>query len=138
MITAAKTLSQVATHMGIAYVRAYALTGSAAFSGLAVLIEPVINVLLLPFHEAAWAKWRRRALGVLPRYMTAAAEKLSQTSLHAGVAFSVIYVATGSAAMGGIAALLEPVCNVLVLPLHDRFWESLRRTTRAALPASAA
>ena len=44
MITAAKRISQVATHMGIAYALAYALTGSAVFSGLAVLVEPVINV----------------------------------------------------------------------------------------------
>lgn len=61
MITAAKRLSQVLTHMGIAYVLAYTVTGSAVSSGLAVLAEPVINVLLLPFHEAAWAKWRRGA-----------------------------------------------------------------------------
>ena len=138
MMTAAKRLSQVATHMGIAYVIAYALTGSAAVSGLAVLVEPVINVLLLPFHESAWAKWRDGMRDALPRYMTLAAEKVSQTSLHAGVAFGVIYVATGSAAMGGIAALLEPVCNVLVLPLHDRLWDSLKRTAHAALPACAA
>ena len=138
MISAAKRLSQVATHMGIAYVLAYALTGSAAVSGMAVLVEPVINVLLLPFHEAAWAKWRRSAPAALPHYMTVVAEKLSQTSLHAGIAFSVIFVATGSAAMGGIAALLEPVCNVLVLPLHDRLWDSLNRTAQAALPVSAA
>ena len=138
MITAAKRLSQVATHMGIAYVLAYALTGSAAVSGLAVLVEPVINVLLLPFHEAVWARWRCSARDAVSRYLTLAAEKLSQTSLHAGVAFGVIYVATGSAALGGIVALLEPVCNVLVLPLHDRLWASLSSTTHAASPVSAA
>ena len=138
MISAAKRLSQVATHLGIAYVLAYALTGSAAVSGMAVLVEPVINVLLLPFHEAAWEKWRRSARNGLPHYMTVVAEKLSQTCMHAGVAFSVIYVATGSAAMGGIAAMLEPVCNVLVLPLHDRLWASLNRSTHAALPVGAA
>ena len=138
MISAAKRLSQVATHMGIAYVLAYALTGSAAVSGLAVLVEPVINVLLLPLHEAAWTKWRGSARDAVSRYVTVAAEKLSQTSLHAGVAFGVIYATTGSAAMGGMLALLEPVCNVLVLPLHDRLWDSLNRTTHAAVPMGAA
>lgn len=133
MITAAKKISQVATHMGIAYVLAYALTGSAVFSGLAVLIEPVINVLLLPLHQAAWARWRRKARDARSRVLTLAAEKLSQTGLHAGVAFAVMYVATGSAAMGGIAALLEPVCNVLVLPLHDRLWDSLKNSEQAGL-----
>lgn len=127
MVTAMKRLSQVATHMGIAYAIAYAMTGSAIFSGLAVLVEPVINVLLLPFHQAAWEKRRRQASDARSRYMAVAAEKLSQTGLHAGVAFAVMYAATGSAAMGGIAALLEPVCNVLLLPLHDRLWDSLER-----------
>ena len=121
MIRAAKRLSQVLTHMGIAYVLAYTVTGSAVFSGLAVLAEPVINVLLLPFHEAAWAKWRGGAFGLRGAWLGAAAEKLSQTVLHGGVAFGVMYLATGSAAMGGIAALLEPVCNVLILPFHDRW-----------------
>lgn len=135
MITAAKRISQVATHMGIAYALAYAVTGSAIFSGLAVLIEPIINVLLLPLHDAAWANQRGRARDARARYMTLAAQKLSQTGLHAGVAFGVMYTATGSAAMGGIAALLEPVCNVAVLPLHDRLWDSLERAGQAKLRA---
>ena len=127
MITAAKRLSQVATHMGIAYALAYAMTGSAVFSGLAVIVEPVINVLLLPFHEAAWAKRHGKARDARARYLSLAFEKISQTGLHAGVAFAVMYVATGSFAMGGVAALLEPICNVIVLPLHDRLWEKLER-----------
>jgi len=125
MITAAKRLSQVATHMAIAYALAYTVTGSAALSGLAVLAEPVINVLLLPLHEGAWAVWRRRTAGAGGRYLAAVLEKLSQTGMHAAVAFGVMFIATGSAAMGGIAALLEPICNVLVLPVHDRLWEKL-------------
>ncbi len=133
MITAAKRISQVATHMGIAYALAYAVTGSAVFSGVAVLLEPVINVLLLPLHEAAWKKWRRHARSVRAAWLGCAAEKISQTGLHAGVAFGVMYVATGSVAMGGIAALLEPVCNVLVLPFHDRLWDSLERSGRQKL-----
>ena len=133
MITAAKRISQVATHMGIAYALAYAVTGSAVFSGLALLVEPVINVLLLPFHETAWATRRRAARTARARYLAVAFEKLSQTCLHAGVAFSVMYLATRSAAMGGIAALLEPVCNVLVLPLHDRFWDGLERGSQSKL-----
>ena len=128
MITAAKRLSQVLTHMGIAYVLAYTVTGSAVSSGLAVIAEPVINVLLLPFHEALWAKWRAGAFGRRWSWLGAAAEKLSQTGLHGSIAFGVMYLATGSAAMGGIAALLEPVCNVLILPIHDRLWDGLERS----------
>ena len=132
MIVAAKRLSQVATHMGIAFALAYAMTGSAVFSGLAVIVEPVINVLLLPFHEAAWARRHGKARDARARYLSLALEKISQTGLHAGVAFAVMYVATGSFAMGGIAALLEPICNVIVLPLHDRLWDKLERVDRSA------
>jgi len=132
MITAAKRLSQVLTHMGIAYALAYTVTGSAVFSGLAVIAEPIINVLLLPFHEAAWAKRRSKARDDKARYMAVASEKLSQTFLHAGVAFSVMYVTTGSWAIGGVAAVLEPICNVIILPLHDRLWENLEHATAPA------
>jgi len=127
MVTAAKKLSQVATHMAIAFAIAYAFTRSVVIGGLAVLIEPLINVLLLPLHESAWAALRRRraAIGI-------AAEKLSQTAMHMGVAFAVMAAVTGSVAFGGLAALLEPVCNVALLPFHDRAWERLRSRLRSA------
>lgn len=51
----------------------------------------------------------------------------SQVALHMGVAFGVMYALTGSIAFGGIAALIEPVCNVILLPLHDRVWRVIRR-----------
>ena len=125
MVIAAKKTSQVITHMAIAFTIAYAMTGSIMFSGLAIIIEPVINVLLLPFHEKAWAAVRARASSERDRYMRIGAEKLSQTLMHLGVAFAVIYGATGSLAFGGLVAILEPVCNVLLLPIHDRFWDKL-------------
>lgn len=125
MVVAAKKTSQVITHMAIAFTIAYLMTGSVVFSGLAIVIEPVINVLLLPFHEKAWAAIRARAASTRDRYMTIAAEKISQTLMHMGVAFTVMYFATGSLAIGGLAAILEPVCNVLLLPIHDKFWNDL-------------
>jgi uncharacterized membrane protein len=125
MVTAAKKTSQVVAHMAIAFVIAYAVTGSVVFGGLAILIEPVINVLLLPLHERAWAAIRAKSRNERDRYLRIAAEKLSQTGMHMGVAFSVMYFATGSLAFGGMAAVLEPVCNVLLLPVHDRFWNNL-------------
>jgi uncharacterized membrane protein len=42
--------------------------------------------------------------------------------LHMAVAFAVMYAVTGSLAFGGIAAVIEPAVNVLLLPLHDRLW----------------
>ena len=125
MVIAAKKTSQVIAHMAIAFAIAYAVTGSVVFGGLAIVIEPVINVLLLPLHEKAWAAFRARAVNERERYLRIAAEKLSQTGMHMGVAFVVMYFATGSLAFGGMAAVLEPICNVLLLPLHDRFWNNL-------------
>jgi uncharacterized membrane protein len=136
MVIAAKKTSQVITHMAIAFTIAYAMTGSVVFSGLAIIIEPVINVLLLPFHERAWAAVRARATSERDRYMKIAAEKVSQTLMHMGVAFAVIYCATGSIAFGGLAAILEPVCNVLLLPIHDRFWDKLELRINSGMHAA--
>jgi uncharacterized membrane protein len=127
MAIAAKKLSQVVTHMVIGFGIAYALTGSIMFGGLAVLLEPVINVLLLPLHEKTWAVIGRRAATDRQRYLAIGAERISQTGLHMGVAFGVMYWASGSAAFGGLAAVLEPVCNVILMPLHDRAWERARQ-----------
>lgn len=66
------------------------------------------------------------------------AQKTSQVLLHMTVAFAVTYGFTGSLAVGGLAAVIEPICNVLVLPLHDRFWTRLKaRKTQGHGPAAA-
>jgi uncharacterized membrane protein len=117
--------SQVIIHLAIGFAIAYAVTGSVALGGLAVLIEPVLNVLLVPFHERAW---HRKLNGVIGqrRYLMLTFEKISLTAMHMVVAFTVLYGATGSAAFGGLAAVLEPVCNVVLMPLHDRLWNKLQ------------
>lgn len=133
MVTVVKKSSQVVAHMAIAFAIAYAVTGSAVFGGLAIIIEPVINVLLLPLHEKAWIAIRAHAANEGNRYLRIATEKLSQTMLHMVVAFAVMYVATGSLAFGGMAAVLEPICNVLLLPIHDRFWDKFALRLNGAL-----
>jgi uncharacterized membrane protein len=120
--------SQVITHLAIGFASTYAVTGSIALGGLAVLIEPLLNVLLVPFHERAW---HRRLHGLsgqrrYGRYVVLTLEKCSLTAMHMGVAFGVLYWATGSVAFGGLAAVLEPVCNVVLMPLHDRVWDNVQ------------
>ena len=127
MFTAIKTFSQVCTHMSIAFGLAYLLTGSLALGGLAAVIEPIINVGLLPWHEKAWHALRRRHAASRLGLAARAGEKVSQTGLHMGVAFGAMYWATGSMAFGGLLAVVEPICNVIVLPFHDRLWERERR-----------
>lgn len=136
MVTAAKRCSQVITHMGIGFLIAAGMSGSALLGCLAVLVEPILNVLLLPFHEHAWSAFQARASTPGRRRALAAAEKVSQATMHAIVAFGVMFGVSGSAACGGIAALLEPVCNVLVMPVHDRWWARLRQRLLAQAPLS--
>jgi uncharacterized membrane protein len=116
--------SQFVIHLAIGFAIAYAVTGSMALGGLAVLIEPVLNILLVPFHERAWHKLHGAARQ--QRYLMLTFEKLSLTAMHMGVAFTVMFFASGSAAFGGLAAVLEPVCNVLLMPLHDRAWDKVQ------------
>ncbi len=59
--------------------------------------------------------------------------KTSQLCLHMGVAFSVTYVFTGSLAVGGVAAVVEPICNVSLMPLHDKLWARFRKGRRNAI-----
>lgn len=71
--------------------------------------------------------------------MVTAAKTTSQIAVHMGVAFATMYVVTGSVAFGGLAAILEPICNVIVMPLHDRLWVRIRerseRSERRKVPA---
>ena len=116
--------SQVITHFAIGFAIAYAVTGSIALGGLAVLVEPFLNVLLLPFHERAWHGKLQGAVGQ-QRYLLLTFEKISLSVMHMAVAFGVLYCATGSVAFGGLAAVLEPICNAVLMPLHDRMWDKL-------------
>ena len=77
--------------------------------------------------------------------MVTAARTISQMAMHMAVSFGVLYILTGSFVAGGAAAVLEPVCNVILMPFHDRFWERVRqrveardqRTAHPAVPAQA-
>lgn len=57
--------------------------------------------------------------------MVIAARAASQVVVHMSVAFLIMFAFTGSATFGGLAALLEPICVVGILPLHDRLWDAL-------------
>lgn len=63
--------------------------------------------------------------------MVTAAKTTSQIGMHMGVSFGILYVMTGSVAIGGVAAVLEPICNVILMPLHDRMWERIRARVEA-------
>ncbi len=52
---------------------------------------------------------------------------ISFAVLHVSVAFSVGYVLSGSALVGGAIALIEPAINTVVYFFHERLWERIRR-----------
>lgn len=53
------------------------------------------------------------------------ARTASQIAVHMSVAFAIMYAFTGSLAFGGLAALLEPICVVGILPWHDKLWDRI-------------
>ncbi len=46
--------------------------------------------------------------------------------LHFVVAFTVTYGITGSVALGGLIALIEPLCNTVAFYFHERAWGLFR------------
>lgn len=62
----AKTLSFAALHFGVAFLVAYALTGSVAIATGIGLIEPLANTVAFYFHERAWSRYGRRARDAAP------------------------------------------------------------------------
>ena len=74
----------------------------------------------------------------LIRNNTTLAKTLSFAMVHFSVAFGVGYLLTGSIAIAGALALVEPMANTVAYYFHERAWQWLRRATssRAASPAS--
>ncbi len=51
---------------------------------------------------------------------------LSFAAVHFTVAFTVAYLLTGSFIVGGLLALVEPLCNTFAYHLHEKAWARLR------------
>ncbi len=48
------------------------------------------------------------------------------TTMHISIAFTVVYLMTGSVMVGGAVALIEPLCNSVGYFFHERVWERIR------------
>lgn len=70
------------------------------------------------------------------------AKTISFAAVHFSVAFTVAYLMTGSAVIGGAIALVEPALNTVAYFFHEKAWDGWRRRRAAAagprLPAGAA
>jgi len=56
---------------------------------------------------------------------------ISFAMMHFSVAFSVAYLLTGSAVIGGMLALVEPAVNTVVFYFHEKAWASIDHASRA-------
>ena len=50
------------------------------------------------------------------------AKTLSYLAIHLAIGFSVAYLFTGSLAIAGGIALIEPICNAVAFFFHERIW----------------
>jgi len=51
-----KTVTFAITHMSVAFLVGWALTGSAAIGGALALVEPLVNTVAYFFHEKLWER----------------------------------------------------------------------------------
>jgi uncharacterized membrane protein len=50
---------------------------------------------------------------------------LTFAAVHFAVAFTVAYLLTGSFLVGGLIALVEPMCNTVAYYFHEKIWTRL-------------
>ena len=55
------------------------------------------------------------------------AKTISFAILHFTVAFTVGYLLTGSALVGGLLAVIEPACNTVVFYFHEKAWKNFEQ-----------
>jgi uncharacterized membrane protein len=51
------------------------------------------------------------------------AKTLTFACVHFTVAFTVTYALTGSILLGGLIALIEPLCNTVAYYVHEKAWD---------------
>lgn len=56
------------------------------------------------------------------------AKTMSFATIHYSVAFTVAYVMTGSAIIGGAIALVEPAINTVAYHFHEQVWQQKLQT----------
>ena len=127
---AGKTGSFAIIHLTIAVSLGYLFTGSFVLAGLISLIEPVLNTVA----HALFDPWWSRRHGDEPSLRKSALFAM----IHFANAVAVIWAVTGSFALAGALALIEPLVNAVALHAFDRWWAQAEPTSRGvgnALPA---
>jgi uncharacterized membrane protein len=109
-----KTGSFAVIHLTIAISLGYLLTGSFVLAGLIAFIEPALNTVA----HFVYDRWWEHRHGTAP--------SVRKTAIFAGIHFTnavvVIWALTGSIAIAGLMALVEPLANAVALYFFDRWW----------------
>ncbi len=59
---------------------------------------------------------------------------ISFAIVHFTVAFSLVYLMTGSFMTGGLVAVIEPCVNTLAFHLHEKVWNRRRSHLSGTVP----
>lgn len=70
--------------------------------------------------------------------MIIAAKTASTIVIHLLVASAVGYALTGSLAVAGLVAVVEPICNVVALHFHEKAWKRVLEGGRPSSSPAAA
>ncbi|MFN3713856.1 MAG: DUF2061 domain-containing protein [Alcanivoracaceae bacterium] len=54
--------------------------------------------------------------------------------MHMIVAFTVVWIMTGSILIGGAVALVEPIVNTVAYHFHEKLWARRRRPSGVSSP----
>jgi len=120
-----KTITFAAIHFTIATLVAFTLTGDFLLGSLIAMIEPTINTGAFYIHEKVWQK-----VPVLKRHQAKTQVKTASFAvIHFSVAFTVTYLLTGDAFIGGLMATVEPAINSVAYFFHEKVW--LRKTSHS-------
>ena len=123
-----KTLTFGLVHVSVAVAVGWALTGSFVLAGLLALIEPAVNTAAYHFFDRAWTRHAHAGPSL--------AKVSSFGALHLLIAVGVGWALTGSLAVAGTMALVEPAANSVALYFFERWWMR-REPAPSALPHAA-
>jgi len=119
-----KSGSFAVVHLAIAVSLGYLFTGSLVLAGLISMIEPALNTVA----HAVFDSWWGRRHGDEPALRKTALFAM----IHFGNAVAVVWLMTGSIAIAGAMAVVEPLVNAVALHAFDGWWARAARARRNA------
>ena len=59
---------------------------------------------------------------------------LTFAAIHFSIGFTIVYLLTGSLAIGGLVALIEPACNTVAYFFHEKVWDYFKEKKAKVTP----